>query len=59
MLDHNLEQGNPPGAPQLGPAIKRVIKRTGRTADGGRVSLIWPHRVGLIWPHFRHAGVLL
>jgi len=36
MLDHNLEQGNPPDAP----AVERVIKRTGRkprtvTADRG------------------------
>jgi len=31
VLDHNLEQGNPPDAPQLGPAVERVIKRTGRT----------------------------
>jgi transposase, IS5 family len=40
VLDHNLEQGNPADAPQLAPAIKRVIKRTGRkprtvTADRG------------------------
>jgi len=40
MLDHNLEQGNPPDAPQLAPAVERVIKRTGRkprtvTADRG------------------------
>jgi len=40
VLDHNLEQGNPPDAPQLAPAIERIIKRTGRkprtaTADRG------------------------
>jgi IS5 family transposase len=40
VLDHNLEQGNPPDAPQLAPAIKRVTRRTGRkprtvTADRG------------------------
>ncbi len=40
VLDHNLEQGNPADAPQLAPAIERVIKRTGRkprtvTADRG------------------------
>jgi len=40
VLDHNVEQGNPADAPQLAPAIKRVIKRTGRkprtvTADRG------------------------
>jgi len=40
VLDHNLEQGNPPDAPQLAPAVERVIKRTGRkprtaTADRG------------------------
>ena len=29
--DHNLEQGNPPDAPQLAPAVERIIKRTGRT----------------------------
>ena len=38
--DHVLEQGNPAGAPQLAPAIERVIRRTGRrprtlTADRG------------------------
>jgi len=31
VLDHNLEQGNPSDAPQLAPAVERVIKRTGRT----------------------------
>jgi transposase, IS5 family len=40
VLDHNVEQGNPADAPQLAPAIKRVINRTGRkprtvTADRG------------------------
>jgi len=30
VLDHNLEQGNPPDAPQLAPAVERIIKRTGR-----------------------------
>ena len=40
VLDHTLEQGNPADAPQLAPAIGRVIKRTGRrprtvTADRG------------------------
>ena len=40
VLDHNLEQGNPPDAPQLAPAIKRVMARTGSrpravTADRG------------------------
>ena len=40
MLDHTLEQGNPADAPQLAPAIERVIARTGRrprtvTADRG------------------------
>ena len=30
MLDHTLEQGNPADAPQLAPAIERVIARTGR-----------------------------
>jgi IS5 family transposase len=40
VLDHTVEQGNPAGAPQLAPAIKRVVKRTGRkprtvTADRG------------------------
>jgi len=40
VLDHNLEQGNPPDAPQLAPAIKRIIARTGKrprvtTADRG------------------------
>jgi IS5 family transposase len=40
VLDHALELGNPADAPQLAPAIERVIKRTGRkprtvTADRG------------------------
>jgi transposase, IS5 family len=40
VLDHNLEQGNPADAPQLAPAVQRVITRTGRrprtvTADRG------------------------
>jgi IS5 family transposase len=40
VLDHTLEQGNPPDAPQLAPAVERVTKRTGRkprtvTADRG------------------------
>jgi len=40
VLDHNLEQGNPPDAPQLAPAVERIITRTGRkprtaTADRG------------------------
>jgi len=40
ILDHNVEIGNPPDAPQLAPAIKRITRRTGRapravTADRG------------------------
>ena len=40
VLDHTVEQGNPADAPQLAPAVKRIIKRTGRkprtvTADRG------------------------
>ena len=40
VVDHTVEQGNPPDAPQLAPAVKRVIRRTGRrprtvTADRG------------------------
>ncbi|MCA1674055.1 MAG: ISNCY family transposase [Actinobacteria bacterium] len=40
VLDHTLEQGNPADAPQLAPALGRVIKRTDRkprtvTADRG------------------------
>jgi transposase, IS5 family len=31
VLDHAVEQGNPPDAPQLAPAVKRVTKRAGRT----------------------------
>ncbi len=31
VLDHNLEQGIPPDAPQLAPAVERVKRRTGRT----------------------------
>ena len=30
VLDHTLEQGNRADAPQLAPAVKRVIARTGR-----------------------------
>lgn len=29
ILDHNLEMGNPPDAPQLAPAIERITRRTG------------------------------
>jgi transposase, IS5 family len=40
VLDHTVEQGNPPDAPQLAPAIERITRRTGRppravTADRG------------------------
>lgn len=40
IVDHSVEMGNPPDAPQLAPAVKRVITRTGRpprtvTADRG------------------------
>jgi transposase, IS5 family len=40
VLDHTVEHGNPADAPQLAPAIERIIKRTGRkpctvTADRG------------------------
>ena len=40
VLDHSVEQGNPPDAPQLAPAVTRVKKRAGRvpgtvTADRG------------------------
>jgi IS5 family transposase len=40
VLDHTLHQGNPADAPQLAPALERVIHRTGRrprtvTADRG------------------------
>jgi IS5 family transposase len=31
VLDHTVEQGNPPDAPQLASAVKRVTKRAGRT----------------------------
>ena len=31
ILDHNVEMGNPPDAPQLVPAIARVTARTGHT----------------------------
>jgi transposase, IS5 family len=30
VLDHQVMVGNPPDAPLLGPAVKRVIARTGR-----------------------------
>jgi IS5 family transposase len=40
ILDHSVEIGNPPDAPQLAPAIERIARRTGRapravTADRG------------------------
>jgi transposase, IS5 family len=40
VLDHTVERGNPADAPQLAPAVQRVIRRTGRrprtvTADRG------------------------
>ena len=40
VLDHTVEPGNPPDAPRLAPAVKRVINRAGRrprtvTADRG------------------------
>lgn len=31
IVDHSVEMGNPPDAPQLAPAVERVITRTGRT----------------------------
>jgi IS5 family transposase len=31
ILDHNVEVGNPPDAPQLAPAIQRITTRTGHT----------------------------
>jgi len=31
ILDHNVEIGNPPDAPQLAPAIERIARRTGHT----------------------------
>jgi IS5 family transposase len=31
ILDHNVEMGNPPDAPQLVPAIERITARTART----------------------------
>lgn len=31
ILDHNVEMGNPPDAPQLAPAVERISRRTGRT----------------------------
>jgi len=40
IVDYTLERGNPPDAPQLAPAVQRIITRTGRvprtvTADRG------------------------
>ncbi|MGO9872164.1 MAG: ISNCY family transposase [Acidimicrobiia bacterium] len=40
IVDHNIEQGNPPDAPMLAPAIERIARRAGRvpeavTADRG------------------------
>jgi transposase, IS5 family len=31
ILDHNVEVGNPPDAPQLAPAVARITTRTGHT----------------------------
>ena len=31
ILDHNVEMGNPPDAPQLAPAVERINRRAGRT----------------------------
>jgi transposase, IS5 family len=31
VLDHIIERGNPADAPQLAPALERIIRRTGRT----------------------------
>lgn len=31
VLDHTVQQGNPPDAPQLAPAVAWVKKRAGRT----------------------------
>jgi len=31
VLDYTVEQGNPPDAPQLAPAVQRIAQRTGRT----------------------------
>jgi IS5 family transposase len=33
VVDHSVQPGNPPDAPQLAPAIERVIRRTGRRPD--------------------------
>ena len=30
VLDHTIEQGNPPDAPQLAPAVERIRRRTGQ-----------------------------
>ncbi|MEV0811116.1 ISNCY family transposase [Micromonospora sp. NPDC050200] len=30
VLDHTVEQGNPPDAPQLAPAVARITRRTGQ-----------------------------
>ncbi|MGZ5398237.1 MAG: ISNCY family transposase [Mycobacterium sp.] len=40
IVDHNIERGNPPDAPQLAPAVDRIRQRAGRsprtvTADRG------------------------
>ena len=59
MLDYTVERGNPADAPQLAPAVARVIARTGRrprtvTADRGygeaRVEEDLPTRHGQEWP---------
>ncbi len=36
ILDHNVEIGNPPDAPQLALAIERITRRSGRTPRGNR-----------------------
>src|SRR5215218_524520 len=53
VLDHQVMVGNPPDAPLLGPAVKRVIARTGRApraVTGDRGYGRGPHRPGVDRP---------
>jgi IS5 family transposase len=50
VLDHTLERGNPADAPQLAPAIARVIARTGRRPRTVRCPVVLGPRSNRIWP---------
>jgi hypothetical protein len=60
VLDHTVEPGNPADAPQLAPAVARIIRRTGRTVCPGQAGsdeaewtgwITWPNPLGPFWPY--------